>query len=535
MSNHQIFDLTHNKPDLLDTSTSKNRSLWSPAALFGAVLVLMLLLAGCGGSADEAEASQVDEVSVGAAASEALPAAEASAADKAVSANEAPLPDEASSGNETPAQSSDTSASMTSTAATDAGSNASTGREAQAAAEVEIGEITFALDVTPDYEPLDAGLFFTKGITEVHAVFEYSGMSPDYTWERVWYLNDKEIARVAEAWNGPESGRFDYFVDNKGRPLPAGDWLLELYVEGELEAIGVFIIEEAGVADDGIYPLVYTRCEGDHHNIYVSDTAGSFEQLIVTRGAGPSWGPGGGAVFFYGEAGVDRQIRDGREYIFDGISNGLVAANTAPLPTTINQLNLFQSTAWKQGTARWANVSPDGSMIAFDAKPSGDYRIYFLGTDSNQQFRFEILGEQADWSPDNQQIVYRSGRDGKTGIWISNRDDTGHRLLTNNGSDSFPAWSPDGQKIAFSRDSGGGNTDIYIVTADGGNLQRLTDAAGHDTLPTFAPNGDIIFRSARNGSWGIWKMKGDGSEQTQIIANACVGNDWAFSRMDVLP
>jgi TolB protein len=172
-------------------------------------------------------------------------------------------------------------------------------------------------------------------------------------------------------------------------------------------------------------------------------------------------------------------------------------------------------------------------MVAFDAKPSGDYRIYFLGTDSNQQFRFEIPGEQADWAPDSQWLVYRSGRDGKTGLWISNRDDSSRALLTNGGTDSFPAWSPDGQTIAFSRD-GGGNVDIYTVNSDGSNLKRLTTTPGHDTLPTYAPNGDIIFRSARTGSWGIWKMKGDGSEQTEIIPNACVGNDWTYSRMDVL-
>jgi Tol biopolymer transport system component len=377
-------------------------------------------------------------------------------------------------------------------------------------------------------------LFFAKGITEMHAVFEYSGMSPDYTWERVWYLNDKEIARVSESWSGPEAGVFDYFVDNRGRALPAGDWVLELYVEGKLQALGVFIIEEAeATAGSGVYSLVYTKCEGDHHNIYVADTNGQNERLIVTRGAGPSWSPGGGSIFFYGEAGVDRQARDGLEYVFDGVSNGIVVMKAAPLPVSIDQLNLFQSSEWKQGTARWANVSPDGSMVAFDANLSGDYRIYFLGTASNQQFRYEIIGEQADWSPDSQWVVYRSGRDGKTGLWISNRTDSGYRLLTNGGSDSFPVWSPDGQMIAFSRDEGG-NVDIYTVNADGSNLKRLTNTPGHDTLPTFAPNGDILFRSARTGSWGIWKMKADGSDQVEIIANACVGNEWAYSRMDVL-
>jgi Tol biopolymer transport system component len=187
---------------------------------------------------------------------------------------------------------------------------------------------------------------------------------------------------------------------------------------------------------------------------------------------------------------------------------------------------------WKEGTARWANVSPNGQMVAFDARPGGNYRIYFLGTTDNQQFRYEIVGEQADWSPDSEKIVYRSGRDGRTGIWISNRDDTGHTLITEVGSDSFPAWSPDGKTIAFSREVDN-NVDIYTMNIDGSNIKRLTDAPGPDTLPVYTPGGDIIFRSARSGAWGIWKMSRSGGNQTEIIADAGVGNDWAFSRMDV--
>jgi len=256
--------------------------------------------------------------------------------------------------------------------------------------EPDISKITFALNVTEDNQPVIPGLFFSKGITQVHALFEYQNMSPDYTWERVWYLNDREISRSAGPWTGPESGVFNYFINNSNKPLPAGNWMLEINVENKLRSLGVFIIDDipADVEAAGepaasnanrVYQLAYTKCDGGHHNIYVADTNGHNEQLIVTRGAGPSWSPDGSAIFFFGEEGVDRQQRDGLEYVFNGISNGIVAVNTAPLPASINQLRLFQGNAWKQGTARWASVSPDGSMVSFDARPGGDYRIYFLG------------------------------------------------------------------------------------------------------------------------------------------------------------
>jgi len=434
--------------------------------------------------------------------------------------------------------------------------------------EPEIGEITFALGATDEYEPVDPGETFEEGIIEIHAIFDYSGMSPGITWERVWYLDGEEILRNSAEWTDPIEGRFDYFLDAGGAPLPVGEWALEIYVEDELLAESTFAIEgeepemvaqvestptttpsptvattatltptattsSPAASGGGTFQMVYSKWDGGQHNMYVADTNGNNERFLLGRAAGPSWTPDKQQIFFYGQEGVDRQeLADGREFVFDGISNGIVAMVNASAMPSPEAAILFQPNDWKFGSARWASVSPNGQMVAFDARPSGDYRIYFLGTSDNQQFRFEILGEQASWSPDSEQVVYRSGRDGRTGIWISNRDDSGHTLITDNGSDSFPAWSPNGRTIAFAREADG-NLDIYTMNVDGSNVQRLTTASGPDSLPTYTPSGDIIFRSARSGSWGIWKMSGAGANQQEIIPNAGVGPDWAYSKMDV--
>jgi Tol biopolymer transport system component len=427
-----------------------------------------------------------------------------------------------------------------------------------------IDDITFALDATEVYDPIDPGDSFAEGVTEIHAIFDYEGMSPDYTWQRVWYLDDTEILNNSATWSGDEAGRFDYFIDANGSPQSPGEWVLELYVEGELLASGSFVIEVEATPEvaqvntptattirpvtpspiivpsqtpppsgGGTFPLAFTKWDGGQHNLYVADTNGNNEKFILGRAAGPSWTPNGQTIFFYGAEGVDRQEVEGLEYTFDGISNGVVALTASPLPKNMSEIQLFQALGWKEGTGRTTTVSPNGQMVAFDARPGGgDYRIFFLGTSGNQQFQYQILGEQAAWSADSERLVYRSGRDGKTGLWISNRDDSGHTLITNDGSDSFPAWSPDGRTIAFSREAGG-NVDIYTMNPDGNNIQRLTEAAGPDTLPVYTPTGDIIFRSARSGRWGIWKMNSGGGNQTEIIADANVGPDWSFSRMSV--
>jgi Tol biopolymer transport system component len=442
-----------------------------------------------------------------------------------------------------------------------------------------VGPITFASGATPTNQAIGPATHFKAGLTKVYAVFEHRGLSPQSVWERRWYYNNAEIYKTADTWVGPAAGSFAYVLSAGGRELPPGAWKLVLAVDGQIAAEGSFTIDPPAVAAANtpaapapatpasaappaparLYSLAYTVWDGVHHNVYLADTNGNNRRLLFTRAAGPSWSPDGKLLFFFGEQGVTQQIRDNRlECEFGTISDGVVAVDLpaggdicqvhsgpwtcvrkqidikAP-PSDVceqNGVKVFQNLDWKMGSARWASVAPDGHAVAFDAKPGGAYSIYFRSILDNISFVFEIVGEQGDWSPDSRQLVYRSGRDNKQGLWISNRDNTSHTSLTINGTDSFPAWSPNGRTIAFARQEQG-NLDIYTMNTDGSNLRQLTTAAGHDTLPAYTPGGQIVFRSDRTGSWGIWLMNSDGSGQTEIIANAGVGPDWAYSKMDV--
>ncbi len=401
----------------------------------------------------------------------------------------------------------------------------------------EMSPLSFALANTANGEPVEPDFSFAEGTTRIYALFEYANLTPAHTWSQVWYYNGSEVSHTSQPWLAGSSGSYDYLIEAGGAPLPPGEWAVEFYINDELLTAGSFIIESAEdpFAADGpdladlpqLYLLVYPKWNGEKHDLYLNDTNGSQEQFILGRAAGPSWSLDGRYIFVYGEEGIDQL------YPQSGVSNGIMRLTATGLPANPGQIQLYQGHGWNDGTARWANVAPDGTMIAYDGDRGGGRRIYFLGTAANQQFRYEIIGEQADWSPDSQKIVYRSGRNNQTGIWISNRTDSGHTRITADGSDSFPAWSPDGQTIAFSREVGG-NVDIYTVTVDGSDVQRLTDTSGHDTLPAYLPNGNLVFRSARGGSWSIWKMKSDGSDQVEIVPNAPVGPDWSFSRIGVL-
>lgn len=79
-------------------------------------------------------------------------------------------------------------------------------------------------------------------------------------------------------------------------------------------------------------------------------------------------------------------------------------------------------------------------------------------------------------------------------------------------------WSPDGKTLAYcafrDMESGG---DVYVIPAEGGGETRLTDAKGLNDGPEYSPDGEYIwFNSVRTGLMQAWRMKADGSEQTQM-------------------
>jgi Tol biopolymer transport system component len=58
------------------------------------------------------------------------------------------------------------------------------------------------------------------------------------------------------------------------------------------------------------------------------------------------------------------------------------------------------------------------------------------------------------------------------------------RLYADNG---FPAWSPDGTKVAFASTRTGG--DLFVANADGTHARRLTSGGGDEIAPRWSPDG----------------------------------------------
>lgn len=121
-------------------------------------------------------------------------------------------------------------------------------------------------------------------------------------------------------------------------------------------------------------------------------------------------------------------------------------------------------------------------------------------------------------------ILFISERAGNSDIYIMDADGGNQINLNNNPSlDESPCWSPDGKKIMFVSDRDG-NREIYIMDADGSNLINLSNNPASDERPSWLPDGKkILFESNRDGKRGIYIMDADGTNPTKL---PCYPDEW---------
>ena len=87
------------------------------------------------------------------------------------------------------------------------------------------------------------------------------------------------------------------------------------------------------------------------------------------------------------------------------------------------------------------------------------------------------------------EIAFVSERDGNREIYVMSADGSAVRRLTDHpAADVYPAWSPDGARIAFVSERDG-NADIYVMNADGTAPQRLTNSPAEEAFPAWSPDG----------------------------------------------
>ena len=188
--------------------------------------------------------------------------------------------------------------------------------------------------------------------------------------------------------------------------------------------------------------------------------------------------------------------------------------------------------------------SPDGSalVVGHNPNPAIVRKIGFDGTVSDMTM--ERTAYTPDVSPDGRQIVFFSIDDeGNGDIWKIDADGNtpAVRLTHHPTADFFPAWSPDGQWIAFSsRREGSKMGDIWKIPAEGGEVQRLTSLK-NARFPRWCQGGrSLVFQSdvTDDRNPHIWTVPAAGGSPSQITAGGgevepdCWGNQLVFSSRD---
>ncbi len=190
-------------------------------------------------------------------------------------------------------------------------------------------------------------------------------------------------------------------------------------------------------------------------------------------------------------------------------------------------------------------------QISVASSEDGDWEIYLVNVGNQRAYRLSenrAYDSGLVWSPDGRSSVrtteWVSGEtkelltldeDGLPQVEITevtgdrellrtNLDGTEQFLTENNVPDQSPAWSPDGNQIAFVSELTG-DYEIHVMDADGSDVRQLTASPREDWQPSWSPDGKhIVFTSVRTGDWEIYVMDSDGANVHQLTERP--GVDW---------